>query len=109
MRGRLHRDGVAERRILHGGFGIGPGEKTSANDGRGGEVPFSESLFMEEAADEAMNMSVGAVCHARRILEGIGWKEGEALGNNTRGLKEPLQAVGNKGCVGLRWNNHDRL
>ncbi|XP_058102927.1 uncharacterized protein LOC131246627 [Magnolia sinica] len=109
QRGHVYRDRAAERRTLHGGFGIGPGQKTFANGGRGREVSCSESLDTEEAAAEAQHMSFGAGSYARKILEGMGWKEGEALGNNSRGLKEPLQAVGNKGCAGLGWNSHDRL
>ncbi|XP_077244240.1 D111/G-patch domain-containing protein [Tasmannia lanceolata] len=103
-----YRDRAAERRILHGGFGIGPGQKNSVNDDIGGAASCSVSVHPEEAAAEAMNMSFGCGSYARRILESMGWKEGEALGNTRKGLKEPLQAAGNKGYAGLGWN-HGRV
>lgn len=101
---RAYRDRAAERRALHGGFGVGPGQKKSVdiNDC----VP--SSVSPEEAAGEALNMSFGAGSYARRILENMGWKEGEALGSSSKGLLEPLQAVGNKGNAGLGWDHGRR-
>ncbi|KAL5554958.1 hypothetical protein UlMin_037194 [Ulmus minor] len=55
-----YKDRVAERRALHGGFGVGP----------------------EEATSKALNMSFGASSYARRILENMGWKQ-----TRTRGKK----------------------
>ncbi|KAI3512893.1 hypothetical protein L1887_20215 [Cichorium endivia] len=106
-KGGVYRDRAAERRSLHGGFGVGPGQKKSGDD-----VDFSCSSSSpvfgneEDAAAEALNMSFGVGSYARRILENMGWKEGEALGSSMKGLKEPLQAVGNKGSSGLGWNNN---
>ncbi|KAL4559733.1 hypothetical protein LXL04_031878 [Taraxacum kok-saghyz] len=106
--GGVYRDRAAERRSLHGGFGVGPGQKKSTDD-----VDFSSSssdpVFdnPEEAAAEALNISFGVGSYARRMLENMGWKEGEALGSSMKGLTEPLQAVGNKGSSGLGWNNHN--
>ncbi|XP_011042231.1 PREDICTED: uncharacterized protein LOC105137965 [Populus euphratica] len=97
-----YRDRAAERRNLHGGFGVGPGQKSSlVGDVGGSSSPVSTST--EEAAAEALSMSFGAGSYARKILENMGWKEGEALGNTTKGLVEPIKAVGNMGNAGLGW------
>ncbi|KAL0341462.1 UNVERIFIED_CONTAM: hypothetical protein Scaly_1808800 [Sesamum calycinum] len=97
----VYRDRAAERRALHGGFGIGPGQKNSLT--ATGSTPSSPTLQPEEAAAESLSMSFGAGSYARKILEGMGWKEGETLGCSMKGLTEPLQATGNKGTAGLGW------
>ncbi|GJY96138.1 D111/G-patch domain-containing protein [Tanacetum coccineum] len=97
-----YRDRAAERRTLHGGFGVGPGQKKSADEDSSTPV----SATPEEAAAEALNMSFGDGSYARRMLEKMGWKEGEALGSSMKGLTEPLQTVGNKGSSGLGWNQN---
>ncbi|XP_065875049.1 uncharacterized protein [Euphorbia lathyris] len=102
QRSHEYRDRAAERRSLHGGFGVGPGQKSSLfNDISGSTSPVSSST--EEAAAEALNMSFGAGSYARKILENMGWKEGEALGNTRKGLIKPIEAVGNVGNAGLGW------
>ncbi|EOY20869.1 D111/G-patch domain-containing protein, putative isoform 4 [Theobroma cacao] len=70
QRSHVYRDRAAERRTLHGGFGLGPGQKNVAigHD--------SDPTYAEDAKAEALNMSFGAGSYARRILEGMGWKEG---------------------------------
>nr|XP_043636505.1 angiogenic factor with G patch and FHA domains 1 [Erigeron canadensis] len=99
-----YRDRAAERRILHGGFGVGPGQKKSVDEvDSGSSSPVSPNP--EEAAAEALQISFGVGSYARRMLENMGWKEGEALGSSMKGLTEPLQAVGNKGGSGLGWNH----
>ncbi|XP_022886148.1 uncharacterized protein LOC111402218 [Olea europaea var. sylvestris] len=99
----VYRDRAAERRALHGGFGIGPEQKTSLDST---DSPSSLiSLHPEEAAVESLSISFGAGSYARKILESMGWKEGEALGRGTNGLIEPLQAIGNKGNAGLGWDD----
>ncbi|KAF9626627.1 hypothetical protein IFM89_037420 [Coptis chinensis] len=100
-KGVAYRDRAAERRALHGGIGVGPGQKHSRVDGGKETSPVSHST--KEAAAEALQMSFGAGSFARRVLENMGWKEGEALGKTTKGLLQPLQAVGNKGSAGLGW------
>ncbi|KAF8399747.1 hypothetical protein HHK36_015618 [Tetracentron sinense] len=102
-RSRAYRDRAAERRALHGGFGVGPGQKEL---GVGDAATESSPVYdcPEGAAAEALTMSFGAGSYARRLLEGMGWKEGEALGKTTKGLKEPLEAIGNKGYAGLGWD-----
>jgi hypothetical protein len=83
----VYRDRAAERRTLHGGFGVGPGQKNSIvgeND-----LPSSPaSSGREEAAAEALNMSFGADSYARKLLESMGWKEVNS--NHTPGLSEYL-------------------
>lgn len=101
--GYEYRDRAAERRALHGGFGVGPGQKRSIGDA----IPPS-SQTVEEAAAEALEMSFGASSYAHKILKNMGWKEGEALGKTQRGLREPLQGVGNKGTAGLGWDSKSR-
>ncbi|CDP16957.1 unnamed protein product [Coffea canephora] len=99
-----YRDRAAERRTLHGGFGVGPGQKKAPNDAD--SAPSSPtSACPEEAAAESLNISFGAGSYARRLLENMGWKEGETLGKSTKGLVEPLQAIGNKGNAGLGWDD----
>lgn len=97
-----YRDRAAERRALHGSFGVAPGQKNSMvghNDCSSSSV----SASTEEAAAEALNISFGAGSYAQKILKNMGWKEGEALGKTTKGLIEPLQAEGNIGNAGLGW------
>ncbi|KAM3247014.1 hypothetical protein P3L10_008781 [Capsicum annuum] len=102
----LYRDRAAERRALHGGFGVGPGQKVSPNSDD--SVPLEASAGPEEALSESLNNSFGAGSYARRMLKNMGWKEGEALGCSNKGLIEPLQATGNKGSAGLGWNDERR-
>lgn len=105
-RDHLYRDRAAERRALHGGFGVGPGQKISPNSDD--SVPSETSAGPEEALSESLSNSFGAGSYARRMLENMGWKEGEALGCSNKGLIEPLQATGNKGSAGLGWNDERR-
>lgn len=73
-RSNAYRDRAAERRALHGGFGVGPGQKKSAV-GIDSEALSPVSDCPEEAAAESLNMSFGAGSYARRLLENMGWKE----------------------------------
>ncbi|XP_027190838.1 uncharacterized protein [Cicer arietinum] len=95
-----YRDRAAERRILHGGFGVGPGQKNLAG---GYDTASSPDACPQEAAEEALKISFGAGSYARKLLEGMGWKEGEGLGSSTKGLVEPIQPSGNTGSAGLGW------
>ncbi|XP_068643697.1 SUPPRESSOR OF ABI3-5 [Aristolochia californica] len=101
-RNHTYRDRAAERRSLHGGFGVGPGQKHP--DGTSCKEEQSSAFSTEEAAAEAVKMSFGAGSYGRRILENMGWKEGEALGNTNKGPIEPLQVFQNKGNAGIGWN-----
>ncbi|KAL8232245.1 hypothetical protein R6Q57_002023, partial [Mikania cordata] len=89
-KGHAYRDRAAERRTLHGGFGVGPGQKKSADDvDSASSSPVSATP--EESASEALKLSFGDGSYARRILENMGWKEGEVLGSSMKGISEPLQ------------------
>lgn len=68
-----YRDRAAERRILHGGFGVGPGQKNHAV--RDDTTSSPDDYCPEEAASEALQMSFGAGSYARKLLENMGWKE----------------------------------
>ncbi|XP_027331994.1 uncharacterized protein LOC113847217 isoform X2 [Abrus precatorius] len=96
-----YRDRAAERRILHGGFGVGPGQKNLAISYNSPSSPDTDCP--QEAASEALEMSFGAGSYARKLLESMGWKEGEGLGSSTKGMVEPIQPVGNIGNAGLGW------
>ncbi|GAB2269798.1 hypothetical protein Dimus_004716 [Dionaea muscipula] len=98
----VYRDRAAERRVLHGGFGVGPGQKKS--EIRGGESSSPVSTTTEEAASEALDLALGAGSYARRMLENMGWRVGEGLGKAKQGIKEPVTSVGNKGSAGLGWH-----
>ncbi|EPS60288.1 hypothetical protein M569_14516, partial [Genlisea aurea] len=71
IQGHRYRDRAAERRSLHGGFGIGPGQKHDAASSVVDSVPSSP----EAAAAESLSVSFGAGSYARNLLEGMGWKE----------------------------------
>lgn len=71
---RAYRDRAAERRALHGAFGVGPGQKSSVIVDTDSSSP-PVFGFTEQAAAEALNMSFGAHSYARRMLENMGWKE----------------------------------
>ena len=66
-----YRDRAAERRTLHGGFGVVPGQKKSADDDSSTAV----SDTPEEAAAEALNISFGVGSYAAR-------KDGQKRGKN---------------------------
>ncbi|RWV83245.1 hypothetical protein GW17_00055181 [Ensete ventricosum] len=115
-----YKDRAAARRMLHGDFSIGPGQKDTENSTFDEASSPSQYSSAEDAAAEAINMSFGSRSYARRILENMGWNEvssnfrcfffclnitqGEGLGNSRKGILEPLRAVGNKGCAGLGWS-----
>ncbi|KAK9669482.1 hypothetical protein RND81_13G133800 [Saponaria officinalis] len=90
-----YRDRAAERRSFHKEFGATLGEESSD------ELHESESI--EEAAAEALEMSLGTASYAQKILKNMGWKEGDGLGKTHQGLREPLKGTGNKGTAGLGW------
>ncbi|KAI4343720.1 hypothetical protein L6164_011036 [Bauhinia variegata] len=98
-----YRDRAAERRVLHGGFGVGPGQKNPVG-GDNDTLSSPVASCPQDAAAEALEISFGAGSFARKILKSMGWKEGEGLGSSTKGLVEPIQAVGNIGNAGLGWS-----
>ncbi|KAM7275594.1 hypothetical protein ACFE04_017460 [Oxalis oulophora] len=98
-----YRDRAAERRSFHS-FGVVPGQGTVDDDDFCGQ----SSASTEEAAVEALNMSFGSGSYARRMLENMGWKQGEGIGKTTKGMVEPIQSLGNIGNAGLGWNQRKR-
>jgi len=68
-----YRDRAAERRILHGGFGMGPGQKNLPDVYNEPSSPVAGCP--QEAASEALEMSFGAGSYARKLLKSMGWKE----------------------------------
>lgn len=70
-----YRDRAAERRSLHGGFGIGPGQKKDRFASEDGGMGSSAEEDEEAAAAEALDMSFGDGSYARKVLENMGWKQ----------------------------------
>ncbi|CAN0901188.1 SUPPRESSOR OF ABI3-5 [Linum grandiflorum] len=102
-RSHPYKDRAAERRKLHGGYGVGPGQKISSVSNRGISLPEEGSTDDVEIEAEAPSTPFGPDSYARKILEGMGWQEGEGLGSSRKGMVEPIQAVGNTGNAGLGW------
>jgi len=104
QRKQRYRDRAAERRTLHRGFGTGPGQK-------GMPVHEMEKLEAETAtemptalAKAAKARPLGSDNIGKRMLQGMGWKEGQSLGPGEGGLINPIQALGNTGRSGLGWS-----
>ncbi|KAG0495605.1 hypothetical protein HPP92_000296 [Vanilla planifolia] len=95
----IYRDRAAERRVLHGGFSRGPGQKYFLDDTCFAGA--SQAHGIDETVHEAANTSFGPGSYARKILEGLGWKLGESLGSSNKGILEPICPVGNIGYTGL--------
>ncbi|KAF0921198.1 hypothetical protein E2562_039310 [Oryza meyeriana var. granulata] len=98
-----YRDRAAERRILHRGIGIGPGQKQSRSTNFYEHEETSEGMDLMEDASVDMNFRSSGLNSAKKMMENMGWKEGEALGNSTKGIVEPIQPTVNKHGAGLGW------
>lgn len=72
-RSSAYRDRAAERRNLHGGYGVGPGQKGTMV----GLIADEHDTGSEEdaTAEEASELTFGSGSYARRIMGNMGWKE----------------------------------
>lgn len=93
----MYRDRAKERRDLYGGYG-GLDQRMLDND----ELE-SDKTFIESASQSEIIPMVKPV--AKRLLERMGWTEGESLGKHKDGIKEPLQGMGNIGRAGIGWTS----
>lgn len=100
-----YRDRAAERRILHRGLGIGPGQKQSNGINSDEYEEANEDMDSLGAAPVDMNFRSSGLKSAKRIMENMGWKEGEAFGKSSQGIVEPIQPNVNKHGAGLGWNH----
>ncbi|KAG8053314.1 hypothetical protein GUJ93_ZPchr0001g32965 [Zizania palustris] len=98
-----YRDRAAERRILHHGIGIGPGQKQSNSIDFYEYDEISEGMDPTGAASVDMSFYSNGLNSAKKMMEKMGWKEGEALGKSTKGIVEPIQPAVNKHGAGLGW------
>ncbi|CAB80131.1 hypothetical protein [Arabidopsis thaliana] len=70
-----YRDRAAERRNLHGGYGVGPGQKGTTVDHNTDEHSVPDTGSEEDTVAEALELSFGSGSYARRIMGNMGWKE----------------------------------
>jgi hypothetical protein len=70
-----YRDRAAERRILHRGLGIGPGQKQSNDINCDEYEEANEDMDSLGAAPVDMNFCSSGLKSAKRIMENMGWKE----------------------------------
>ncbi|KAJ4794223.1 D111/G-patch domain-containing protein [Rhynchospora pubera] len=96
-----YRDRAAERRRLHGANGIAPCQKGDDRD-----MGCASDDDPTIAQEEARLLSFGTQSYAGKIMQSMGWKQGEALGGSRKGILEPLQAIGNIGTAGLGWKHN---
>ena len=127
-----YRDRASERRSLHGGSGIGIGQKCHHG---GDDIVDGDMTYESYHGDEPIFDAFSSQSYGRRLLERMGWEEvlwtetlerffqklnfwsnfserfghlfgqGKAIGKTKNGLLEPLQVAGNKGTAGLGWSN----
>ncbi|KAJ1282412.1 hypothetical protein BS78_03G050000 [Paspalum vaginatum] len=100
---KTYRDRAAERRTLHGRLGIGPGQRQS-NIINFDEYEKEDIDSMGTSMSVDMNFCSSGLHSAKRIMESMGWKEGEALGKSGEGIVEPIQPTINRHGAGLGWN-----
>ncbi|PUZ58251.1 hypothetical protein GQ55_5G494100 [Panicum hallii var. hallii] len=101
---KVYRDRAAERRNLHRGLGIGPGQKQSNIISSDEYEESIDDIDSMETASVDMNFRSSGLHSAKRIMENMGWKEGEGLGKSRKGIVEPIQPLINKHGTGLGWN-----
>ncbi|KAG0617849.1 hypothetical protein M758_4G020100 [Ceratodon purpureus] len=98
-----YRDRAAERRTLHKGFGIGPGQKAVSVHELEKEEAEAATEMPAALKKAASARPIGRENIGKRMLEGMGWKEGQSLGSGEGGLVDPILALGNTGRTGLGW------
>jgi len=101
---KVYRDRAAERRNLHRGLGIGPGQKQSNIISSDEYKESIDDIDSMGTASVDMNFRSSSLHSAKRIMENMGWKEGEGLGKSRKGIIEPIQPLINKHGTGLGWN-----
>ncbi|XP_002457271.1 uncharacterized protein LOC8056554 isoform X1 [Sorghum bicolor] len=101
---KAYRDRAAERRILHRGLGVGPGQKQSNTNNFDEYEESIEDIDSMGTVSVDLNFRSSGLLSAKRIMENMGWKEGEALGKSRKGIVEPIQPTINKHGAGLGWN-----
>jgi len=100
---KVYRDRAAERRILHRGLGVGPGQKQSNTNNFDEYEESIEDMDSMGVASADLNFQSSGLLSAKRIMENMGWKQGEALGKSRKGIVEPIQPSINKHGAGLGW------
>ncbi|XP_062193831.1 uncharacterized protein LOC133897202 [Phragmites australis] len=100
---KAYRDRAAERRNLHRGSGIGFGQKQSNIVNFDEYEESSEDIDSVGSASVDMSFRSSGLHSAQRIMENMGWREGEALGKSRKGIVEPIQPTINKHGAGLGW------
>ncbi|KAL6847999.1 hypothetical protein ACP4OV_022127 [Aristida adscensionis] len=101
---KVYRDRAAERRNLHRGLGIGPGQKQNNIVGFDEYDESNEHMDTMDAASMEMTFNSSGLHSAKRMMENMGWKEGEPLGRSGKGIVEPIQPTINKHGAGLGWS-----
>ena len=103
-----YRDRAAERRQIFGqpDYPLPPTPGTmgqhnnhggSFGRGRGGSVNFEDVVVPEQPTKDGIKEdNIG-----NRLLKSMGWKEGEGLGKDGAGIKDPIQASGYSRGVGI--------
>ncbi|KAJ3694245.1 hypothetical protein LUZ60_009725 [Juncus effusus] len=103
---QVYRDRAAERRRLHGINGIAPFQKgVNNNNNDDDDNKMDLECDATSAQEEARQLAFGTGSYARKIMQNMGWKDGEALGSSEKGIVEPIHNVGNKGQAGLGFKN----
>mgnify|MGYP002385126902 CR=1 FL=1 len=62
------------------------------------QISYSEVSIKEEIVEEKI---IGDENKGKMLLKSLGWSEGEGLGKNNEGIKEPIKVNGNQETYGL--------
>jgi hypothetical protein len=72
---KVYRDRAAERRILHRGLGVGPGQKQSNTNNFDEYEESIEDMDSMGVASADLNFQSSGLLSAKRIMENMGWKQ----------------------------------